>query len=111
VSNKILICRCEDVTLNELVEAVEKGHDDLESVKRFTGFGTGWKWVQQNSFLLYEDRRVVHPSAAHSRPRPYVLRGRPPDSLDRDWLLIGRHLATISRVDQSDVGLSRRVNR
>jgi len=48
------------------------------------GFGTGWKCVQQNSFLLYEDRRVVHPSAVHSRPRPYVLRGRPPDSLDRD---------------------------
>jgi hypothetical protein len=26
------------------------------------GLGTGWKWVQQYSFLLYDDRRVVHPS-------------------------------------------------
>ena len=42
MSEKVLICRCEDVTLEELDEAVAKGHDDLESVKRYTGFGTGW---------------------------------------------------------------------
>jgi len=42
MSHKVLICRCEDVTLGELDEAIEKGHDDLESVKRYTGFGTGW---------------------------------------------------------------------
>jgi bacterioferritin-associated ferredoxin len=42
VSDKVLICRCEDVTLAELHEAVERGYDDLESVKRLTGFGTGW---------------------------------------------------------------------
>lgn len=42
MSDKILICRCEDVTLDEVREAVEKGHDDLESLKRYTGFGTGF---------------------------------------------------------------------
>jgi bacterioferritin-associated ferredoxin len=42
MSDKVMICRCEDVTLAEVREAVEKGHDDLESLKRFTGFGTGW---------------------------------------------------------------------
>jgi len=42
MSDKIMICRCEDVTLREVEEAVEKGHDDLESLKRYTGFGTGW---------------------------------------------------------------------
>jgi bacterioferritin-associated ferredoxin len=40
--SKIIVCRCEDVTLAEIEEAVKKGHDDLESVKRFTGFGTGF---------------------------------------------------------------------
>jgi len=30
------------VTLHELEEAIERGHDDLESLKRYTGFGTGW---------------------------------------------------------------------
>ena len=39
---KILACRCEDVTLHELEEAILRGHDDLESLKRYTGFGTGW---------------------------------------------------------------------
>jgi bacterioferritin-associated ferredoxin len=42
VADKIMVCRCEDVTLSEVREAVHKGHDDLESLKRYTGFGTGW---------------------------------------------------------------------
>jgi len=39
---KVLVCRCEDVTLHELEDAVARGHDDIESLKRYTGFGTGW---------------------------------------------------------------------
>jgi NAD(P)H-nitrite reductase large subunit len=39
---KVLVCRCEDVTLHELVDAIDRGHNDLESLKRYTGFGTGW---------------------------------------------------------------------
>ncbi len=39
---KVLVCRCEDVTLHELEAAVERGHTDLESLKRYTGFGTGY---------------------------------------------------------------------
>lgn len=39
---KTLVCRCEDVTLHELDEAIARGHDDIESLKRYTGFGTGW---------------------------------------------------------------------
>jgi bacterioferritin-associated ferredoxin len=39
---KALVCRCEDVTLHELEEAIARGHDDIESLKRYTGFGTGW---------------------------------------------------------------------
>ncbi len=44
---KALACRCEDVTLHELDEAISRGYDDLDSLKRYTGFGTGWcqgKW-------------------------------------------------------------------
>lgn len=44
---KSLACRCEDVTVAELEHAIELGHDDIESLKRYTGFGTGWcqgKW-------------------------------------------------------------------
>src|SRR5436190_16752302 len=39
---KTLVCRCEDVTTHEFEEAIARGHDDLESLKRYTGFGTGW---------------------------------------------------------------------
>jgi bacterioferritin-associated ferredoxin len=39
---KVMVCRCEDVTLHELTGAIERGYDDLESLKRYTGFGTGW---------------------------------------------------------------------
>jgi NAD(P)H-nitrite reductase large subunit len=44
---KTLVCRCEDVTLNDLEDAIARGHTDIESLKRYTGFGTGWcqgKW-------------------------------------------------------------------
>lgn len=40
--SKTLVCRCEDVTLHELEVALERGHTDIESAKRYTGFGTGW---------------------------------------------------------------------
>jgi NAD(P)H-nitrite reductase large subunit len=40
--SKTLACRCEDVTLHDVEEAIDKGYSDLESLKRYTGFGTGW---------------------------------------------------------------------
>jgi sarcosine oxidase subunit beta len=39
--SKALLCCCEDVTQSEIEHAIEKGYRDIESVKRFTGFGTG----------------------------------------------------------------------
>jgi bacterioferritin-associated ferredoxin len=41
VSRKIILCRCEDVTLADVERAVALGWSDLEEVKRYTGFGTG----------------------------------------------------------------------
>lgn len=38
---KIIVCRCEDVTLADVQGAVAKGYTDIEEVKRYTGFGTG----------------------------------------------------------------------
>jgi sarcosine oxidase subunit beta len=39
--SKALVCPCEDVTVEDIHHAVERGFTDVESVKRFTGFGTG----------------------------------------------------------------------
>lgn len=47
MSGKVLLCRCEDVTESELEHAFAAGHHDIESVKRFTGFGTGWCQAKQ----------------------------------------------------------------
>jgi sarcosine oxidase subunit beta len=39
--SKALLCPCEDVTLDDVQHAIDKGHRDIESIKRYTGFGTG----------------------------------------------------------------------
>jgi sarcosine oxidase subunit beta len=39
--SKIILCRCEDVTLDDVEHAIAKGFADVEEVKRYTGFGTG----------------------------------------------------------------------
>ena len=41
MSSKVILCRCEDVTLVDVRHAVASGFGDLEEVKRYTGFGTG----------------------------------------------------------------------
>ena len=41
MSGKILLCRCEDVTLHDVEHALAQGYRDLEEIKRYTGFGTG----------------------------------------------------------------------
>ena len=56
---KVLVCRCEDVTQSELLHAIELGHRDIESLKRYTGFGTGWcqgKWCLVPCARLLADR-------------------------------------------------------
>lgn len=39
---KIFLCRCEDVTLDEFRQAYREGFSELESLKRYTGVGTGF---------------------------------------------------------------------
>ncbi len=39
---KTIICRCEDVSLEDLIEGFRAGFHDLESLKRYTGFSTGF---------------------------------------------------------------------
>jgi sarcosine oxidase subunit beta len=41
MAKKIVLCRCEDVTLADLEHCVSRGYLDIEEVKRYTGFGTG----------------------------------------------------------------------
>jgi sarcosine oxidase subunit beta len=41
MAGKIVLCRCEDMTLADLEHTVSRGYKDIEEVKRYTGFGTG----------------------------------------------------------------------
>lgn len=41
VKSKKIVCRCEDVTEEDILHAIEEGFDDLESLKRYTGISTG----------------------------------------------------------------------
>ncbi len=38
---KTIICRCEDVTVEEVREAIAHGMRDIESIKRYLAVGTG----------------------------------------------------------------------
>ncbi len=38
---RIIICRCNDVTLKEIEELVEQGITDIEEIKRLTRIGMG----------------------------------------------------------------------
>ena len=38
---KVVICRCEDITLDEIREAMSKGYDTVEEIKRFCRAGMG----------------------------------------------------------------------
>ncbi len=40
--SKRILCRCEDVTQAEFRKAYADGFQELESLKRFTGVGTGF---------------------------------------------------------------------
>ena len=41
VKNPIIICRCENVTLEDVEKAIEEGYTDLESLKRKLRIGMG----------------------------------------------------------------------
>jgi len=39
--SKVIICKCENVTLKDLIDAIEMGIDDLEVLKRYLRIGMG----------------------------------------------------------------------
>jgi len=41
LAEKAIVCACEDVTVHDVEEAATRGFADIESLKRYTGLGTG----------------------------------------------------------------------
>ncbi len=73
---KVVVCRCEDVLESDLLSAISGGNEDIESLKRYTGFGTGV--CQGKSCLVHvasilERTARKHPEdLAPFTPRPPV---------------------------------------
>jgi sarcosine oxidase subunit beta len=69
---KAILCACEDVTLGDVRRAFAAGHRDLESVKRYTGFGTGP--CQGKSCLGLVARELLRLGAAPAEAFPFTVR-------------------------------------
>ncbi|HET7755308.1 MAG TPA: FAD-dependent oxidoreductase [Anaeromyxobacteraceae bacterium] len=69
---KAILCACEDVTLDDVRRAFEKGHRDIESVKRYTGFGTGP--CQAKSCLALIARELLRLGATPTELEPFTAR-------------------------------------
>jgi sarcosine oxidase, subunit beta len=62
--SKALVCPCEDVTVEEVGHAIDRGFRDIESIKRYTGFGTG---MCQGKQCLSAVANVL---CRHAKPAP-----------------------------------------
>jgi NAD(P)H-nitrite reductase large subunit len=71
MSDKTMICRCEDVTLHEVEEALARGYHDIESVKRYTGFGTGFCQGKQCVALC---ARLIRDRTGNAASVPFTAR-------------------------------------
>lgn len=63
--SKALVCPCEDVTVDDVKHAISRGFCDMESVKRFTGFGTGMCQGKQCQAAVGQ---VLHDHAKQLKP-------------------------------------------
>ncbi len=70
--DKAIVCACEDVTLGEVRRAFAAGHRDVESVKRYTGFGTGP--CQGKSCLARIARELLRLGATPGEVVPFMAR-------------------------------------
>ena len=87
MSKKVILCRCEDVTLADVQHAVTLGWADLEEVKRYTGFGTG---PCQGKECLREVARALAEAAGRAPETVAPFTTRPPLVPTELGLLAGR---------------------
>src|SRR6202521_3571209 len=75
MTDKAIVCACEDVSVHDVEEAIGRGFADIESLKRYTGLGTGpcqGKSCESGAMRLCEALKAVPPEAQ------VPFRARPP---------------------------------
>jgi sarcosine oxidase subunit beta len=74
---KAIVCACEDVTVHDVDEAIARGLGDIESLKRYTGLGTG---PCQGKSCLASALRLCSERGKAPRESLVPFRSRPPQS-------------------------------
>jgi sarcosine oxidase subunit beta len=69
---KTILCACEDVLVEDVRRAFQHGFRDLESVKRYTGLGTGP--CQGKTCLALAVRELLRLGATPSEVTPFTVR-------------------------------------
>jgi sarcosine oxidase subunit beta len=75
LADKAIVCACEDVSVHDIDDAIAHGFADIESLKRYTGLGTGpcqGKSCEAGAMRICEQRKAVPPEAR------VPFRARPP---------------------------------
>ncbi len=72
---KVIVCRCEDVTLADVIKAIEEGYTDLESLKRKLRIGMG---PCQGCHCLLIAARVLRRMTGKNYDEMLFPRQRPP---------------------------------
>jgi NAD(P)H-nitrite reductase large subunit len=86
---KQFVCRCEDVTLHELMAGIERGHRDIESLKRYTGFGTGYcqgKWCLATCARILAEQGGDPGQGITPRPPYHPVSLAELAGIDPDWV-------------------------
>jgi len=73
--SKVIICKCEGVTLKQLLDALEKGLSDLESLKRYLRIGMG---PCQGLYCIPLAAREVAARTGKSIEELFIPPSRPP---------------------------------
>ena len=75
MTDKAIVCACEDVSVHDIEEAIARGFGDIESLKHYTGLGTGpcqGKSCESGAMRICAARGAVPPEAQ------VPFRARPP---------------------------------
>ena len=72
---KVIICRCENVTLKDILDAIDKGYTDLESLKRYLRIGMG---PCQGKYCLVLTASILRRRLGKSYDELLLPKNRPP---------------------------------
>ena len=99
-SRKRIVCRCEDLTEEEIGKAIASGRRDIESLKRLTGIGTG---PCQGKSCMSHAVRILAEATGKSPEELGTMRLRPPLQ-PVEIKVLAAHTIQKAKEERQDVG-------